>query len=116
FNLDTDGTGFTTLHTFTTGFYGNSDGAAPSAGLILSGNTLYGTALYGGGAGRGTVFALNADGTGFTTLHHFAGYPSDGELPYATLILSGNTLYGTARFGGSSGYGAVFALNTDGTG
>ena len=40
-------------------------------GLILSGNTLYGTAYYGGSAGNGTVFALNTNGTGFTTLHTF---------------------------------------------
>jgi len=30
--------------------------------------------------------------------------------PYAGLILSGNTLYGTALFGGSSGYGTVVSL------
>jgi hypothetical protein len=39
---------FTTLHSFTatsgSGPYTNSDGAKPEAGLILSGNTLYGTA------------------------------------------------------------------------
>ena len=41
---------FTTLHSFTQistssyGVYTNSDGADPYAGLILSGNTLYGTA------------------------------------------------------------------------
>ena len=39
--------------------------------LILSGNTLYGTASSGGSSGDGTVFAVNTDGTGFTTLHSF---------------------------------------------
>src|ERR1035437_9136072 len=58
---------FTTLHTFT----GGSDGANPYAGLILSGNTLYGTAYSGGSGNAGTVFALNANGTGFTNLHSF---------------------------------------------
>src|ERR1035437_5105551 len=102
---------FTTLHTFT----GVSDGATPYAGLILSGNTLYGTANSGGSGNAGTVFALNANGTGFTNLHSFTG-GSDGADPYAGLILSGNTLYGTANSGGSSGYGTVFAVNADGTG
>src|SRR5439155_7669597 len=37
----------------------NSDGANPFGGLILSGNTLYGTATYGGSSGRGTVFSLS---------------------------------------------------------
>src|ERR1035437_8826589 len=71
----------------------NSDGTRPLAGLILSGTTLYGTATYGGSSGYGTVFAVNTFGGGFTTLHTFAGEPSDGAWPQAGLILSGNTLY-----------------------
>ncbi len=43
----------------------NSEGANPNAGLILSNNTLYGTAAAGGSSGAGTVFAVNTDGTGF---------------------------------------------------
>ncbi len=119
---------FTTLHRFTTVgnycvsttcFLTNSDGANPMAGLILSGNTLYGTAYEGGSGGGGTVFAINADGTGFMTLHSFTagGYNSlgyhtnsDGAYPLDGLILSGNTLYGTAYAGGSGGNGTVFSL------
>src|SRR5947207_15689926 len=47
FSVDTDGTGFGLLHSFTatstnpSAAYTNSDGANPYAGLILSGNTLY---------------------------------------------------------------------------
>ena len=76
----------------------------------------------GGSSGNGTVFAVNTDGTGFTNLHSFtaksglASTNSDGAYPSAGLILSGNTLYGTANGGGSSGNGTVFAVNTDGTG
>ena len=125
FKVNTDGTGFTTLHSFTATTvnppYINSDGAQPWAGFILSGNTLYGTAYIGGTYGSGTVFALNTDGTGFTTLHSFtqtAGPPyeappytnSDGGFPKGGLVLSGNTLYGTAERGGSSGNGTVFAI------
>ncbi len=62
--VNTDGTGFTTLHSFTASYgsypvYTNSDGANPYAGLILSGNTLYGTTYKGGSSGRGTVFSLS---------------------------------------------------------
>src|SRR2546425_3525237 len=97
---------FTTLHSFTANpspYYSNSDGANPYAGLITnsSGNTLYGTALFGGSWGAGTVFAVNTNGTGFTNLHSFAY--SDGANPATRLILSGNTLYGTANIGGGSG-------------
>ena len=106
FAVNTNGTGFTTLHSFT----GGSDGAYPEAGLILSGNTLYGTANNGGNSGDGTVFAVNTNGTGFTTLHSFTS-GSDGLLPYAGLILLGNTLYGTTSGGGSSSDGTVFSLS-----
>src|SRR6266404_3438517 len=120
FALNTDGTGFTNLHSFN--FI--SEGAAPFAGLVLSGNILYGTASRGGGGTDGTVFAINTDGTGFTNLHTFTKlllYPpyltnTDGANPYEGLIISGDTLYGTAAGGGSWGYGTVFAVNTDGTG
>jgi uncharacterized repeat protein (TIGR03803 family) len=110
FAVSTDGTGFTTLYDFT----GGDDGATPQDGLILSGNTLYGTALTRGSSGKGTVFAIKTDGTGFTTLYNFSG-GDDGAGPQDGLILSDNTLYGTAYGGGSSGNGTVFALNTDGT-
>jgi uncharacterized repeat protein (TIGR03803 family) len=123
FAVNTDGTGFTVLHSFTaTNDDGiNSDGASPADALILSGNTLYGTAAYGGASGDGTVFAVNTDGTGFTNVHTFTAVyappytNSDGYYPYAGLVLAGNTLYGAAFGGGASGYGTVFAVNTDGS-
>jgi uncharacterized repeat protein (TIGR03803 family) len=127
FAVSTDGTAFTNLYSFkggqytSSGDYTNSDGASPKAGLILSGNTLYGTAVTGGSSGNGTVFKVNTDGTDFTNLHNFTaidaniGTNRDGANPAASLILSGNTLYGTAQYGGV-GAGTVFAVNTDGTG
>jgi uncharacterized repeat protein (TIGR03803 family) len=122
FAVNTDGTGFTNLHSFNS-FNGN-DGASPEAGLILSGNTLYGTTMYGNVTNdAGTVFAVNTDGTDFTNLHIFTATAvlqpwtnSDGANPEARLILSGSTLYGTTTGGGSAGNGTVFAVKTDGTG
>jgi uncharacterized repeat protein (TIGR03803 family) len=105
FAINTKGMGFTNLYSFT----GGSDGASPQAGLISSGNTLYGTTFSGGSSNAGTVFAINTDGTDFTNLYSFTG-GSDGANPYAGLILSGDTLYGTTYFGGT-----VFAINTNGT-
>ena len=122
FAVNTDGTGFSVLHSFTVTFsphYTNCDGAGPRAGVILSGNTLYGTTQGGGSSGKGTVFAVNTDGTGFATLHSFTTTPhstnSEGAAPDSPLILSGRTLYGTTVSGGTAGNGTVFTLNTDGT-
>jgi uncharacterized repeat protein (TIGR03803 family) len=114
FAINTDGSGFTNLY----GFTGGDDGANPAAGLIVAGNTLYGTAVNGGATNNGTVFAINTDGSGFTTLHSFSGldsnvHNSDGVNPQAGLVLSGNTVFGTAEFGGMN-YGTVFAINTNG--
>ena len=126
FAVNTYGVGFTTLHSFSaypaSAPYTNSDGTSPTGGLVLSGNMLYGTAVYGGGFENGTVFAVNTNGSGFTNLHSFtttSGSPatnSDGASPYESLILSGSTLYGMTPAGGNSGNGVVFRLNTDGSG
>ena len=106
---------FTTLHTFTplmihdngnfTFSFSNGDGATPYAGLITnsSGTTLYGTASGGGSSNYGTVFAVKADGTGFTNLHSFTG-GSDGSSPHGGLIRTNNTLYGTAAGAGAGGH------------
>jgi uncharacterized repeat protein (TIGR03803 family) len=131
FAVNTDGSNFTTLHSFTatsgtagdSGFGSNSDGAFPG-GLILSGNTLYGTGADGGASGNGTVFAINTDGSDFSTLHSFTAGSgssplitnSDGAEPHQNLILSGDTFYGTAEFGGTVGRGTLYAINTNGSG
>jgi uncharacterized repeat protein (TIGR03803 family) len=105
FAVNTDGTGFTNLYSFS----GGSDGATPEAGLFLFGGTLYGTTA-GGGSGQGTVFAINTNGTSFMSLYRFSG-GSDGSAPRAQLILSNNLLFGTADMGGNSGAGTVFTLS-----
>ena len=127
FAVNTDGSGFTTLHNFGPPVRiggtnsRNPDGTSPSCGVIISSNTLYGTAAWGGSFGFGTVFKLNSDGTGFKVLHSFtaprgsAGTNIDGAYP-GFLVIAGNTIYGTSSRGGSSGYGTVFKINTDGSG
>jgi uncharacterized repeat protein (TIGR03803 family) len=122
--VNIDGTGFSLLHVFSAlTNQTNSDGANPDGGVILSGNTLYGTTQGGGNSpygygisngANGTVFAVNTDGSGFKTLHLF-DY-NDGASPCGPVVLSGNTLYGTTIQGGASGWGSIFRINTDGTG
>jgi len=114
FKMNADGTGYTVLRNFRGAV--ESDGQSPSAGLLLSGNTLYGTTRSGGTSNEGTVFKLNTDGTGYTVLRNFTGYPGDGSSPIGDLTLAHGILYGTTSSGGALGYGTVFKMNTDGTG
>jgi len=109
FSINTDGTGFTNLYSFT----GGLDGSQPDGGLILVSNLLYGTTSAGGSNHLGTVFCIGPDGSGFTSLHAFAG--GDGSSPQAGLVAGGGTLYGEAYSGGN-GLGTLFKLQTDGTG
>lgn len=136
FALNTDGSGFTNLYSFTKGtkLYNpttgasletNADGVTPSGGLVQRGGTLYGVASSGGTFGAGTVFRLNTDGSGFQNLHTFPAPAepvpftfvftnSEGAFPSAGLALSGATLYGVTSSGGPAGSGVIFKINSDG--
>ena len=117
FKMNTDGSGFDLLHTFSEP--GTNIMPGPTGSLVLSGSTLYGMAAYGGDYGGGVIFELNTDGTGYGYLHEFAGAPDDGRRPCDSLVLSGSTLYGMTPQGGDDyvlEYGVVFELNTDGSG
>jgi len=125
YKINTNGTGFTTLYFFNTVVRDSSnsvDGANPVGGLILSGNTLYGTTSSGGIVtgnkglgGPGTVFQLNTDGSGFVKLYTFTN-AFGGSAPKTALALAGSSLYGTASLGGNGNAGTVFQLNTSGNG
>jgi uncharacterized repeat protein (TIGR03803 family) len=113
FALGTNGLGFTVLKNFSaadpaTGT--NTDGANPDGGLVLSSNLLFGTTSAGGYWGGGTIFELNTNGSAFVNLHNF-DFATDGDSPYADLILSGNALFATTSEGGVWGGGTVFELN-----
>jgi uncharacterized repeat protein (TIGR03803 family) len=98
----------TVLHFFAGG---NNDGASPFGGLTqdAAGN-LYGTTVLGGTYGEGTVFKLTPAGAE-TVLYSFGAFSGDGSQPHAGLLRdrAGN-LYGTARDGGTSGWGTVFKV------
>jgi uncharacterized repeat protein (TIGR03803 family) len=109
FRMDTAGTE-QVLYTFK----GGTDGANPAAGLIDVDGTLYGTTQNGGKSGDGTIFSLNADGSGERVLHSFGG-GGDGARPVAGLHDVDGTLYGTTSKGGGTGCegvgcGTVFAF------
>ena len=74
-----------------------SDGAYPFAGVVQgSDGALYGTTLFGGASGAGSIFRWSP-GSGLTTLHSFA--LSDGASPYGGVIQgSDGALYGTTNY------------------
>ena len=109
FSISTAGTNFAVLHTFAGITAG--DGSAPNAGVILSGNTLYGVTSQGGTNNDGTVFSINTDGSGYTVLHSFSGL---GQNPQGDLWLHGDTLYGTTLGNGTTTQGSVFSIRTNG--
>jgi uncharacterized repeat protein (TIGR03803 family) len=133
FRVARDGTGFQLLHAFAnvtstvnSGLTVTVDGAAPTGQLVQDADgVLYGTASAGGNNGRGTVFRLNADGTGFQVLHHFSAVVftdgvaknEDGTLPLGGLV-DGNDgfLYGMASQAGANGFGVIYAIKPDGSG
>jgi uncharacterized repeat protein (TIGR03803 family) len=114
FRLATDGSHYTVLHTFTS----NSEGGFVHAGLIQgTAGRLYGTTSGGGTYGGGIVFALNPDGSGFTTVYALGGTPDTGTGSRADLIQgTDGALYGTTSAGGQYSGGTAFKVRTDGTG
>jgi uncharacterized repeat protein (TIGR03803 family) len=110
---------FNLLYTFT----GGNDGANPTARVVFGPNgTLYGTTLYDGAGGAGTVFNLRPFPSVCKAalcpwmkipLYAFAG-GTDGAFPELADLLfdpSGN-IYGTTYNGGTGndGYGTVYEL------
>lgn len=89
-------------------FSSKAVGVWPVAGLILSGNTLYGTTSEGGSGNDGVIFSLSTTGGTVAVLASFLG--SNGDEPDSTLLLSGTTLYGTTILGGADNDGTVYSL------
>lgn len=106
-----------TLYSFGTA---PTDGAYPNGLVLAADGNLYGTTANGGGtADLGTVYKVTITGGGaptLTTLHTFAGSPTDGAYPYASLIQARDGfLYGTTFGGGSQNSGAIFRISTTGS-
>ena len=89
----------------------------PLAGLIQGKDgRFYGTTSGGAPNTAGTIFRINADGSGFTELYSF-NYPTDGGAPESGLIQgTDGKLYGTTSGGGTNDAGTIFSIATDGSG
>ena len=96
-------------------FTGGLDGESPLGGVIeTSSGVLYGTANGGGRWGKGTIFRLVRQPSGFwkhEVVRHFGDGEDDGAYPTGDLLLTGGALIGTtAGGGGVGGWGAVYRL------
>jgi uncharacterized repeat protein (TIGR03803 family) len=97
---------------------GYPDGTYPAGPLVFdAAGNLYGTAVYGGANGDGTVFKLTpgANGTWTPTVFSFNGH--NGAHPGGGLIFdAAGNLYGTTGEGGDWGYGTVFEITPEANG
>jgi uncharacterized repeat protein (TIGR03803 family) len=111
FKVDTDGSNFQVLHSFSGG---PTDGANPMGNLTRLGSTLFGTTILGGEENDGSIYSINLDGTGYEVLHVFEFDFEDlsnfaGIRPHVGLTPFDSKLYGV------TGYG-LYSINPDGTG
>jgi uncharacterized repeat protein (TIGR03803 family) len=125
YKVDTNGSNFARLHAFAFPGGNPSEPRTPEAGLVVAGNTLYGTTAFGGAnniassAVGGTVFSLATNGSSYTPIHEFPGNATEGNTLHGIeMLLDGQTLYGMTTYGGaaSPGAGTVFRVNIDGSG
>ena len=110
FKLNTaDGT-LTTLHVF------NGANGAESVAELAEGDDgrLYGVTSMGGTANKGTVFAIQKSGAGFTLLKSFTG--TNGRGPSGKLVQATDGFwYGTTAMGGTTDAGTIFRMTSTGT-
>ena len=113
FKIKPDGTSYTLLFSFS----GSNPRENPSGSLIYDGNFLYGITR-GGNYGDinvdGTIFKIQTDGTGYTTIFNFSRNTT-GAFPIGSLFFDGTFLYGMTSQGGPSDLGTIFKIGTDGS-
>jgi uncharacterized repeat protein (TIGR03803 family) len=101
----------TTLYNFP----GGVEGGFPYAGLVFSGNLLFGTTSYSAPPdGGGTLFCVDPATGAEKTLHKFSNYSGprrDGYAPFASLVNVGGALYGSTAYGGVANDGTLFGYD-----
>jgi uncharacterized repeat protein (TIGR03803 family) len=111
FKIKSDGTNYTKL----LDFIGTTNGGSPQGSLIYDGLFLYGMTIGGGSNGKGVIFKIKPDGTGYVKLLDFSG-TANGSSPYGDLLYDGTYLYGMTELGGLNNFGIIFKIKPDGTG
>jgi uncharacterized repeat protein (TIGR03803 family) len=113
FRLNKDGTAFTVLRHF----LATGDCRNPQSELLeASDGALYGTAYNGGGFGRGGVFRINKNGSGYAIVSglNFGGTEAPSQPVGGLIEAPDGFLYGTSELGGATTNGTIFKLSKDG--
>jgi uncharacterized repeat protein (TIGR03803 family) len=92
--------------------FNGANGDTPHAPLTAAGGDLYyGTTIFGGSDGFGTVYSFNRATGSITLKDSFT--QSNGATPYAALTpAEGGLFYGTTYAGGADNLGTVYAFNS----
>lgn len=111
FRINTDGTGFEKLHSFSF-----SDGTSPQGSLVEGNDGMfYAMTRFGSTFNEGGIFRIGADGSGFEILHGFQR--GNGRSPMGSLIQgSDGMFYGMTHGGGSANDDMIFRIHADGSG
>lgn len=117
FRINKDGTGYEVLKSFDQ----KSEGQSPQSPLVMDNQgNLFGVAVGGGLLNGGLIFSCDSIGDNFQVLHDFELNDLSGLFLPRNGLLKGNDgkLYGTCSAEPPSGFfdGAIFRINTDGTG
>lgn len=110
YRLALDGTGFEVMHHFD-----GTNGNRPEAGVTFSTGKIWGMTRFGGDSNQGIIYSLNTDGSNYQVIERFDGR-NKGRNPYGELIEFNGKLYGATYEGGTFNSGAIFSIQTDGSG
>ncbi len=94
-------------------FDGKQEGCTPLGGVTFGNRsaTFYGTTKSCGNSAKGgTIWSENASSRKFEVLHAF-DLANDGGNPESPPVQIGETLYGTARNGGTHGKGTLYSID-----
>jgi uncharacterized repeat protein (TIGR03803 family) len=94
-----------------------ADGRLPYGSLTVYNNKLYGMTTSGGGgtglSGGGVIFEYDPATNVYTKkkAFNYSGNLTEGGIPYGSITLMNNKLYGTTYYGGTNGRGVIFEFD-----
>lgn len=119
FSINSDGSGFTILYSFS-----QATGSAPHGRLTLAtdGKTLLGMTRQGGASsdkkhplGLGVIFSFDPSSATYTVLHNLTGGSNDGATTeHGFLISVGDSVFGMTKNGGAKDKGVIFSMKETG--